>query len=64
VLNPCFEAIFEDGRFEHKRGKWAIALREDPVHSLVDPNRIPTEFMDLIRPMFITQPPCKALGVY
>ncbi|KAF2446017.1 hypothetical protein P171DRAFT_484670 [Karstenula rhodostoma CBS 690.94] len=65
VLNPYFEGLFGDtGRLKHARSKWEITLRDDTFHPLIDPARVPGDFLDLIGPMHITQPPCKALGIY
>ena len=46
-------------------GKIQIALRPDITtkHSLLEPH-ITTSLLQLIRPMFVTQPPCRVIGMY
>ncbi|KAF1967537.1 hypothetical protein BU23DRAFT_658950 [Bimuria novae-zelandiae CBS 107.79] len=65
VINPLLEVLFHDSdRLSEKFAKLEITLPDHPTHSLVDPSRLSNELLDLVRPMYATQPLYKALGIY
>jgi hypothetical protein len=66
-FNPYFGALFGD-RMQQRRGRFDIDLHSvysaSPGQLLVDRMRYPPSLLDCIGRMYLTQPPCKVLGVY
>jgi len=63
-FNPYFLDLLS-GRAQQKLGRLEVALKPGHREHLVFQQPLPeTEFFELIGSMFLTEPPCQALGIY
>jgi hypothetical protein len=59
-INPIIGGLLQDN-FEQRYGGWEIALHPAPTQHFLSAT---TNLKQTLGSMFLTQPPCKALGVY